>query len=240
MPVEKSVTDTAPEPEVTPVVEAPAFDLDAWIGGMSATERSVDIYGNTAVFGRYEALTRELSILEAAQKAGEASVEDGERAGRIHAEMEDLYRLQQDSKTTWYVQACDSTVLEAIGKQFPVPDALPKPAEPSKNSPEAVKGQHATAVKAWEKKNTVVEAKRRVAIDERNLHIIASALVRITNVHGVTVATSVTVDQLRVLQAKPHGAVQTGALLTAALQAKAQEPVIPAPFSPGTSRTDRA
>lgn len=220
-----------PTPEPQPADVDAAFDLNDWIQGISPTLRSVDIYGRTDLFGRYERLERELAIAEQVEQAAEASVTEGSEVARILREMEELYELQQRSKTTWYVQALDSTVIKAISDAHPVPDPLPKPAEPAKNAPDPVKGKYRTELKAWEKKNRAHEEKRRAAADEQNLHLIAAAVVRIENHEGVTVAEQVTVDQLRALQAKPHGAMQTGALLQKAFEAKAGEPVIPAPFS---------
>lgn len=215
-----------------------AFDLDAWIDGVSAAQRSVPIYGRPDLFGRYEELQRQITALEHATKGGEGSVTDQEELAALYAEHDALYEKQRASKTTWYVQALDSDVIAAINAEHPVPDLPPAPAEPAANAPQSVRDKHRAALKRHQAKVEKITPKRAEAADARNIALIAAAVVRIADYTDRTVATSVTIDQLRALQGKPFGAIQLGSLLTASFQAKAGEPVIPAPFSP--SRPENA
>lgn len=233
---EQSITDVTPD---TPTDETPAFDLDTWLSGMSSTERSVDIYGNTQVFGRYEHLARELEVAKAAEAAGETSIDDVSTVARIEAEMAALFEVQQRSKTTWYLQALDSATIKQIEQDHPVPDLPAKPEEPAKNAPAAVKGQYEAAVRKWEQETEAARESHNAAVNEQNLHYIAAAVVRIEDHQGRVITNKVTVEQVRALEAKPHGPMQTGRLLDAAFKAKAGEPVIPAPFSPSSSKPAR-
>ncbi|QAY69986.1 hypothetical protein [Xylanimonas protaetiae] len=241
MPSEKSITDDAAPTGQDHAVAAPAFDLDSWISGLAPTERSVDIYGNTQVFGEAEHLKRELATLEADQAAGidEQSIVTDARVQEILDRLGVLWEVQQASKTTWYVTALDGETVKAINKAHPVPDSLPEPEAPSKGVPPAVRGQYEKAHADWAKKNPKHEEKRAAALNERNLAQVAAAVVRIEDRHGNVVADHVTVAQLKAIEAKPHGPLQVGRLLQAAAQAKFGEPVIDAPFSSATSRSGR-
>lgn len=210
-----------------------AFDLDAWIDGVSAAQRSVPIYARPDLFGRYEEVQRQIAVLEQATRGGEGSVTDQEELGALYTEREALYEKQRASKTTWYVQALDSDVIAAINAEHPVPDLPVSPKEPAENAPQSVRDRHRAAVKRHQEKVAKIAPKRAETSDARNIALIAAAIVRIADHTDRTVATSVTVEQLRALQAKPFGPIQLGSLLTASFQAKAGEPVIPAPFSPG-------
>lgn len=214
------------------------FDLDAWIDGVSAAQRSVPIYARPDLFGRYEEIQRQIGVLEQAAKGGEGSVTDQEELAGLYAEREALYEKQRASKTTWYVQALDSDVIAAINAEHPVPDLPLAPAEPAANAPQSVQDKYRAALKRHQAKVEKIAPKRAEAADARNIAFIAAAVVRIADYTDRTVATSVTAEQLRALQAKPFGTIQLGSLLTASFQAKAGEPVIPAPFSP--SRPENA
>lgn len=233
---ETSIDETAPAIAASEPVDV-EFSLDDWIEGISPTQRSVQIYGNTALFGRYEALQREIALLEQVAQGEDASVTDQDDLAALYAEREDLYARQQASKTTWYVQALDQVTLDAISKAHPVPDELPEPVEPHAKAPQAARDKYQADLRKYQEKVGRHEEKRRAARDEQNLHYIQAALIRIENHAGATVATDVTVEQLRKIQAKPHGQMQLGSLLTASFLAKSQEPVIPAPFSQANSRS---
>ena len=223
---------TSNTPDLIPSEDAAQpFDLDAWIDGISPTQRSVMIYARPDLFGRYEALQRDITVLERVAKSGEASVTDQEQLSALYTERETLFEQQQASKTTWYVQALDNDVLAAITKAHPVPDLPAEPTEPAKGAPQSLHDKYRAEQKKWAAKVERLAPKRAAAGDEQNLAFIAAAVVRIEDHTGRTVATTVTVEQLRAFKKKPRGDVQLGSLLTAAMQAKATEPVIPAPFS---------
>lgn len=209
------------------------FDLDAWIDGVSAAQRSVPIYARPDLFGRYEEVQRQIEVLEHATKGAEGSVTDQEELGSLYAEREALYEQQRASKTTWYVQALDSAVIAAINAEHPVPDLPEAPKEPATNAPKSLHDRYRAALKRHHEKVADLTPKRVEASDGRNIALIAAAVVRIADHGDRTLATGATPAQLRALQAKPFGPIQLGSLLTAALQAKAQAQVIPAPFSPG-------
>lgn len=214
------------------------FDLDTWIDGVSAAQRSVPIYARPDLFGRYEEIQRQITTLEKVTKTGEGSITDQEELGALYAEREALYEQQKASKTTWYVQALDSDVIQAINEEHPVPDLPEAPKEPAANAPQSVQDKYRAALKRYQDKVTKLAPKRTEAADARNVAFIAAAVVRIADHTDRTLATTVTIPQLRALQAKPFGPIQLGSLLTASFQAKAGEPVIPAPFSP--SRQENA
>ncbi|WP_146251996.1 hypothetical protein [Xylanimonas oleitrophica] len=243
--IEQSITDTTPDQPAAEPTLAPAFDLDTWISGMSATERSVEIYGNTSVFGEYEHLVRELDVARREEAAGERSVEDdGGRVARIEARIAELAEIQQQSKTTWYVTALDGEVFKAINEEHPVPDALPEPEKPSKNAHPSVKARYEAEHAEWVVANGAREAERTAAQNERNLHQIAASVVRVEDwqgnvLAGTAVGQPITVAQLKAMERKPHGPLQVGRLLTAVAEAKFGEPVIDAPFSSATSRSAR-
>lgn len=219
---------------LTPSEDAPQdFDLDAWIDGISPTQRSVPIYARPDIMGRYEEIQRQVSVLEAAARKGETSVTEQGELAALYAERDGLYEQWIGSKTTWYVQALDDDVIRDIEATHPVPELPTVPPQPRPDAPKAAHDAHAAAVK--KRDTAAAKPKYRDALDARHIAFVAAAVVRIEDHTGRTVATNVTADQLRAMRAKPRGVLQVGSLLAAALQAKAQDPVIPAPFSPAKS-----
>lgn len=220
---------TSNTPDLIPSEDAAQpFDLDAWIDGISPTQRSVTIYARPDLYGRYEEIQRQIKALESVAH-GEGSVAEQGELGALYAEREALYAQQLASKTTWYLQALDGNTMAELGKAHPVPDLPTVPPRPTDSAPKSVHDAYDAAVKKRDRRRA--SKAYTDAVDAQNIAYIRASLVKIEDHAGRVVATSVTDDQLRAIQAKPYGNVQLGSLLAAAMQAKATEPVIPAPFS---------
>src|SRR5690606_20446363 len=172
----------------------------AWIDGISPTQRSVPIYARPDIMGRYEAIQREISVLEAAQRGGDTSITEQGELAALYAERETLYEQWAASKTTWYVQALDDAVIQEIGRANPIPALPTVPPQPAANAPKAAHDAYEAAKKKHDA--AAAKPKYRDAVDARDLALVAAAVVRVEDHTGRTVATTVKVDQLRAMKAK--------------------------------------
>lgn len=208
--------------------------FDAWIGGATLSQKSIDIYGNMGLFAEYEQLERELKVAKAAAAGEEASMEDS-RVADIEQRMLELYDAWMASKSTWTVRGitqADSRALSDLYPEIPLPADLPAGADAE------TKAKYDAAVAAFDKRS-----------DERNYAILERTVLRIEFADGrvmaavlgddqITVETpAITATQLAKLRER-LGEVQYIKLIGASKLAAVKEPVIPAPFSRSSSRPD--
>ena len=204
------------------------FSLDSWLeSGTTATEQ-VTLYADRALAGEFTALERRLAALEQATGGGDDPLDGAGEAESIHAQMEDLYRRWEASKAVWTVRALADEEVEAIWASHPVPKA---PAAPPDDAPAEAKRAHQGALDLHLR--TV-----KHLVTERNLAYIAAAVTRVETSGGAVDA--VTVDQLRKMRSRPHGAQDVTRLLEAVNRVTQGDVEVPRPTLPGSSRSGRA
>ena len=214
-------TDTTPSPDEFRDV------FDAWIGGATLAERSMDIYAKPHLLARYEQLMRDLKREVAVEESSDESSLADSRAGEIEQELADLYEEWMASKSTWYIRALPSSVGKALSKLHP---DVETPADLPPDADEAAIAAHEAAVTAFKQQ-----------ADARNYAILEQTVTRIEFGDGrvlkptygadgwSVVKPAVTAAQLAVLRTQ-LGESQLINLITLGRVALVEEPVIPAPF----------
>ena len=192
--------------------------FDNWIETGTVAQRSVNIYGRPDLFAKYEDLERRREVAAAIEEDGEKSVGDSALSD-LDAEISDLYKKWQDSKTTWYIRALNPDEIDGVRDECGFPDDLPDDAD-------------AAAKKAYEREVEKANA-------SANLIMVSRALVKIENNDGVVVRESITPEQVGALRSK-LGEQQVLRLVAAAMVASTQEVSIPVPLSRANSRGDRS
>lgn len=227
-----------------PEVGVPDFasELDFWIAGGSVTRRSVEIHFDGAVLAEIDELTREYDLIKREQ-SGEASLTESiDRIDEINERLEALADRYESSGSTWVVRALVDDDFDAIRATHPEPTApkIPEvPAEPNDDAPEQEKAEYREALGRREAVAPEVAEYEKAAAtwaDTYNLEGMARAVVEIRWKSG-RVDAGVTVEQLRAIRAK-YGTAPLLKLQAATTDATDKEPVIPAPFSRGTSQPD--
>jgi hypothetical protein len=212
-----------------PALTEETFDLDEWLSTGTLARRAVPIYNDPALVAEYDVLAQQLTEAQGAVESQDATMGDAGAMAEIYQRMAELHARWQASKATWTVRAVDETELKAITDAHPDPEIPAFMLTPKK--PGAV----------WNEEQLAAGAKyreeREAALTERNIAMIALAVVEVRTPRGVV--RSVSVDQIRKLRARPHGKVQTQRLIDAIASATSGEVEVPRPTSPGRSDSDR-
>lgn len=207
------------------------FDLIDWINRGTVGERDVVIYNDPSLVAEYERLeARHAELLRDADDDPEATLADEHPAAAIEREMVELYERFEASKMTWTIRALTDAEVRAIHERLPLPDGPREPREP-KGSPKASQAwaEYRRALAAY--KADLERHLERVAEvqDDRNLHTIAAATMRVTTTAGTV--DGVTYEQVRALREGPYGKVRVERLINAISDLTTKEAVIPAPKS---------
>lgn len=189
----------------------------SWLDSGTVAQRSVEIYGRPDLFAQFEALERRLSVAKEVEESGDKMLGDT-GVDTIEAELEELYKQYQASKTTWYMRALSSTEFDKIKDDCGFPDDLDDEAS------DKAKRAHA---KATEKANT-----------KANREVVSRSLVKVENPKGDTVKDTITPAEVEHLQAQ-LGDSQILRLVAAAMVAMTQEVSIPVPLSRKNSKSAR-
>lgn len=208
--------------------EIDEFDLLEWIESGTVARRSVVIYNDPGVVAEFEDVQRRLAIAEQAAKDPEASVAEESEVAALRERLEALWQRWEDSKSVWTVQALSEEQARLVLESYPVP---PAPVHPGADASDEEKAAHGARLREWA---PLADAAR----EERNMAFIAAAVVKVETSRGV--ATSVSVEALRKMRARPHGKARTTELLKAVEAATEGDVEVPAPKSPSSSNGDRA
>lgn len=231
---------------------AQSIDLEAWLGGATVAEASVDVYQRPDLLARIEEWQRRYERAEdfERQTGGERSAGEEDPLAALDAEGEALLADLAASRSTWYLRALSSADEQAINAAHPLPE---RPATFSEKPPvmqnrptdaqarafikayeawqargEQYRLEHEAESEAWAQSTTA-------ALIARGAEKIARSVARI-EVGGEVIATAVTLEQARSLPER-IGEVQVGKILTAISAATELEPTMPAPFSRRGSET---
>lgn len=208
--------------------------FDAWIGGATLAQKSVDIYGNPGLFAEYEQLDRELKIAKAAGESEEASMGDS-RVADIEERMVALYGEWMASKSTWTVRGLPKPDSKELSEKYP-DRPLPELAD---DADDTAKAAYAAAVVAYD-----------ANVDARNYAVLERTVMKIQFGDGRVMEAVLADDEVMI--AKPAitaaqlaklrerlGEVQYIKLIGASKLAALKEPVIPAPFLRSNSKGDK-
>lgn len=212
-------------------VSADDFDLMDWFATGTIARRKVVIHNDPALVEQYQELEAQLAAAEktyGADGAAERSLDEADPRPRLLEQMTALYERWEASKATWTVRALSQDDVEATFDAVPVPKAPLPPLEKA-----GVKAQE----RFVEKVNEHAAAKA-AAEGERQLHLIAASVESIETAAGA--ASGVTVDQLRSLRSRPHGAQWVRKLWQAVNAATEGDVDIPRPSSREGSTSTRA
>lgn len=231
------------------------FNLDDWINGGSVARRSIDIYSRPDLYADYEELERRLAIALKREGLDESSLADAEdeEIVEIRDAIEENYNAWLASKSTWRVRALDeeeeiAPLRDAIPRYDDLPtfgekkptaprDHAGKPSEAYEKRLDAWQERFAAFLKEQEPAAKDLAAKRAKSIEDFHLACVAAAVESIEFPNG-HVEDGVTVAHLRTMQ-KKIGTHQVSRLVAAAMQASGEEPDLPVPFSPTSSKGDQ-
>lgn len=211
-----------------PALEEADFDLMDWIETGTIARRTVVVHNDPAAADRFLELEKRLAELGfddeddlADAPLGSPSVSS--EVDAIRREHAELYARWEASRATWTVRAVSEEEVEAIVAAIPAPKMPVPPLE---------KAGRAAHEAYYQKVAEYTEAKKKFD-DEVNLAIIARAVEKVETAQGT--ARGVTVDQLRKLKARPHGAQWIDRLRDAVSAATEGDVDVPRPTSPGAS-----
>lgn len=100
----------------TPELDPVAFDLDAWIGGVTSTVRAVTLYQRPDLLAEVDRLQRELRIAEQTP-AEDRGMNDPTPDG-VRAELERVARLFESSAIVFKVEGRSDEARERIEKRL--------------------------------------------------------------------------------------------------------------------------
>lgn len=198
----------------------PEITLDDWIDTGTVARGTVVIYNDRELAAEYEAL--EAKLKTAQDDATERSLDDEDESAEILARMEELYARWEASKAVWILRALSRDEASDIVDRIPVPDGPGKLAD---GATEAQRSAHGAALKAWLRQS-------QRAQDERNLEFVAAALVSVETAKGTV--RHVSVDTLRRMRSRPHGAHDLERLVSAVNEATQGEVEISRPTLPAS------
>lgn len=198
----------------------PEITLDDWIDTGTVARRTVTIYNDRALAAEYEALEAQLKDVQ--DEAEERSLDDEDPASEIMARMEELYTRWEASKAVWTVRALSRDEASEIVDRIPVPDGPGKLAD---TATAAEKSAHNAALKSWLRQS-------QRAQDERNLEFISTAIISVETAKGT--ARHASVDTLRRMRSRPHGAHDIERLVAAVNEATQGEVEISRPILPAS------
>lgn len=218
---------TAEHENITPE----AFDLMDWIASGTVGRRQVTIYNDVAAGKRLveiQARLNELAPVDDRDEDGDQplSASAPPEVAELEAEAADLLDRLDASKAVWTVRAVSKDDVDATFDEVPAP----RRPVPSQETTEKARKREEDAFNTW------VRASNE-ANQERRLHLISRAVVSIETVRGA--ADGATVDQLRAMQSRPHGAQWVDQLHAAVEAATEVEPDVPRPTLPGRSMSSR-
>jgi hypothetical protein len=191
------------------------FDLLEWVSTGSIATREVTLFIDHETYQATRVLVKELRQLENVDRDLPVSVDmNAERVARIEAIKAELAELNDKlaaSKMVWTMRALsDVEIQESM-------DAVPGPRLPIK--PDGVLTEK-TQTKWEARANEYGEAKVK-ADGERRLWVVQKATQNIVTTAGET--DTVTIETLKGLQARPHGAAWINKLYAAVEEATSQE-----------------
>ena len=222
------MTDTDTSVDATPAPEefASSGALDEWIDGATVAKRSVPIYGNPGLYAEYEDLERKLSAAKLQSDADDESLGDA-GVQEVEQQMRDLLERFRASKATWTVRALADEDLKAIRAAVDWPTEPKKPDESDPEKANMLQAAYDAALKEYEEQMAKLG-------DQVNLEILAKAVCSIEFADGRH-SDGVTVEQLQRLRQK-LGERQLLTLIQISQRVTYEEPKVPAPFSPATTR----
>ena len=232
------MTDTDTSVDATPAPEefASSGALDEWIDGATVAKRSVPIYGNPGLYAEYEDLERKLSAAKLQAEVEDESLGDA-GVQEVEQQMRVLLEKFRASKATWTVRALADEDFKAIRAAVDWPTEPKEPKEPDEKDPEKarmLKAAHEVSMAAYEAELKEYEEQMAALGDQVNLEILAKAVCDITFADGRR-SDGVTVEQLQRLR-KKLGERQLLTLIQTSQRVTYEEPKVPAPFSPATTR----
>lgn len=205
------------------------FNLDEWLSTGTLARRAVPIYNDPSLAAEFDVLAQRLSELEAMTKGEESSVGESAEITEVYEQMVAVHERWEASKATWTVRALTEDEVKAITDEHPDPEV-----------PEVLRAKRQPGT-VWDDvqraEGQAFIAAREEAITERNLAMIALAVVEVATSRGST--STVTVEQVRRLQGRPHGKQQVTRLIEAVTSATTGDIEIPRPTLPGRSDSDR-
>lgn len=225
------------EPTDVTITPADFGDVfDDWIGGATLAKKSVDIYGRPDLYAEFEKLDRQLKAELAVRGDDDEPAMDDSVVSDLEQQLVDLYEKWEASKSTWTVRAMPRDAGKAIAREHPDQTAVePLP----EDADETAVAAHQSAVDAFEAQS-----------DARNYAILEQVITRIEFSEGrvieaviaddghTMVRPAITTKQLATMRAR-LGDWQYIKLIQASKLAASTEPVIPAPFSRTSSRSDQ-
>lgn len=205
------------------------FDLDEWLSTGTLARRAVPIYNDPSLAAEFDVLAQRLSELEAMTKGDESSVGESAEITEVYEQMTAVHERWEASKATWTVRALTEDEVKAIAEEHPDPEP-----------PEILRAKRESG-QVWSDEQRAEGqaflAAREEALTERNLAMIALAVVEVATSRGS--ANSVTVEQVRKLRGRPHGKQQVQRLIEAVTSATTGDIEIPRPTLPGRFDSDR-
>lgn len=234
------------------------FDFDAWLGGATISEVSVDIFQNGELLGRVNEWQRRYKRAEQIEKdtTGEHSVDEPSTLTTLEEEGATLLAQLEESKTVWFLRALTAEDEIAIAAAFPSPkNPVKEFTEPAplfiKNPTETQAAAYLSALKNWEAREEKFYSKQ-LSSDEyeqylekhrdvsaaRGAERIHRAFVRIEKAGQVISNAAPSTSQIRRFPAA-IGELQVAKLTKAIEDASNAEPEVPGDFLHLISRNDQ-
>jgi hypothetical protein len=223
----------------TETITPETFDLLDWIQTGTVARRQVPIFIDHAAFAEYQRLTGRLkelgwSALEATRAERPA---DGPLDEPVNPHTEEIAALEEElagveerlfaSRMVWTVRALSRDEIEATFDQCPDPK-LPVP--PKDGAAKAVHDK-------WMEKVSENQKGIRNADRTRELLMIQAATESVETARGVR--DEVTVEELRAIRSRPHGAAWMDQLSEAIAAATNENAEPPVPTLPARSTSTR-
>lgn len=232
--------------------EFAGLDILDWIQSGTVARRTVTIYNDPALADEMERLDAEYqkALIEEDAAAGERTVSERPHSEELLEQMQDVYDRWQASKAEWTVEALSPDTINEVTDLVPNeprPVGPQPPAEPKDESRSGNPEKRALYKQAMEYYQADLAAfevahqewsegpyqdwlRAQAAVtDERNLHLIAAAVISVVTPRGT--ASEVSVDALRAWKAKPHGKQNLSRLLEAVDDITLNEVQVPSPKS---------
>lgn len=204
--------------EVSPESDLEAVDiLEDWMESGTVNRVEVVLPGDMAIAGELKALAKRRAEVEADAADGDRSISEVDPMVELDAAEDALMKRWQDGKSTWTLRPLTGDEEDGFAHQFvdpSPPQMLPKAA------PAAAKAKWDTDRNEWR------DALRTVTLD-RNLHRIATAVVKVETAKGSKA--SVTVEQLRAIRSREYGPERIDMLFAALDEAGSGKVQMPAP-----------
>ena len=213
-----------------------AFDLLDWINTGTVARRQVVIYTDHEAYAQAVRITDRLAELGWTERdddrpqdgpLSEGIGPDDDEVAALEAELESWSARLDKSRMTWTVRAVSKDEITAAADANPEPKMPPPPKD----------GAPAAVQERWMERVQAYNRAKRVRDEVVNLAVVAAAVVSIETPAGTQ--DGVTVDQLRALQGRPHGAQWVERLYKAVEQATDENVAPPVPTSPARFTSTR-